>query len=298
MPQRILITGATGTVGGALLRKLATAHREGKIVVSAGARSAAKRDRLAALGVAAVHLDYEDAASVRAAVANADRLFLVTGYSMDMLMHSKTVLDAARRAGVAHVVHLGAAGSDEQPYAHLAWHAYVERYIEALGFGYTHLQPRTYMHNVLRVVRPGSPVLRQFFGNARLAWIDIDDIAAVAEAALLDPAAHRGATYHLAGEILAMNEVAATIGSVTGIPFTYEPRDPADLLALLLKSGMEPFYARSLAQAIGATARGENAAPTAAADTVARVTGRPGTRWVEFATRHRERFLVAASRPA
>jgi NAD(P)H dehydrogenase (quinone) len=298
MPQRILITGATGTVGGALLRRLAPAHREGRVVVSAGARSGAKRERLAALGVATVHLDYEDAASVNVALANVDRLFLITGYSVDMLMQSKTVLDAARRAGVTHVVHLGAAGSNEQPYAHLAWHAYVERYIEALGFGYTHLQPRTYMHNVLRVVRPGSTVLRQFFGNARLAWIDTDDIAAVAAAALLDPAAHRGATYHLAAEILTMSEVTATIATVTGIPFTYEPRDPSDLLALLLKSGMEPVYAASLAQAIGATARGENPAPFAVTDTIEKVTGRPATRWVEFATRHRERFLVATSRPA
>lgn len=298
MPQRILITGATGTVGGALLRRLAAAHREGRIVVSAGARSAAKRERLAALGVAAVPLDYEDAASVRAAVANTDRLFLVTGYSVDMLMHSKTVLDAARRAGVAHVVHLGAADSDASPYAHLAWHAYVERYIEALGFGYTHLQPRTYMQNVLRIVRPGSTVLRQFFGAARLAWIDADDIAAVAAAALLDPAAHRGATYHLAGELLTMSEVAAAISTVTGIPFTYESRDPADLLPLLLKAGMEPVYAAGLAQAIGATARGENPAPAAVTDTVEKVTGRPAARWIEFAARHRERFLVAASKQA
>jgi len=49
MPARILITGATGTVGGALLRKLATARKEGKVTVVAGARSAAKRERLAAL---------------------------------------------------------------------------------------------------------------------------------------------------------------------------------------------------------------------------------------------------------
>lgn len=64
MLPRILITGATGTVGGALLRALATAHKEGKITVVAGARSAATRKRLAALGVEVVHLDYDDAASV------------------------------------------------------------------------------------------------------------------------------------------------------------------------------------------------------------------------------------------
>jgi len=297
MPARILITGATGTVGGALLRKLATARKEGKVTVVAGARSAAKRERLAALGVEVVHLDYEDAASVRAAVAGAKRLFLATGYSVDMLVHSKTVLDAARDAGVEHVVHLGASGSDEQPYAHLIWHAYVERYIEALGFGYTHLQPKTFMRNVLAVIRPGSTVLRQFLGDARVAWIDPDDIAAVAEAALMDPAAHRKATYRLAVEALPMKDVAATIAAVTGIPFTYEARDPADLLPILLKSGMEPVYATNLARAVGAAARGEIPGLAEVNDTVERVTGRAGTRWIDFATRHRERFLVAASKP-
>ena len=297
MSPRILITGATGTVGGALLRALAAAHQEGKIAVVAGARSAVKRERLAALGVEVVHLDYEDAASVRAAVAGAKRLFLATGYSVDMLVHSKTVLDAARDAGVEHVVHLGASGSDELPYAHLIWHAYVERYIEALGFGYTHLQPKTYMRNVLAVIRPGSTVLRQFVGDARVAWIDPDDIAAVAAAALLDPAAHRAATYRLAVEALPMKEVAATIAAVTGIPFTYEARDPADLLAVLLKSGMETVYATSLARAIGAAARGEIPGLAEVNDTVEKVTGRPGMRWVDFAARHRERFLVAASKP-
>ena len=296
MPARILITGATGTVGGALLRKLATAHKEGKVTVVAGARSAAKRERLAALGVEIVHLDYEDAASVRAAVAGAKRLFLATGYSVDMLVHSKTVLDAARDAGVEHVVHLGASGSGEQPYAHLIWHAYVERYIEALGFGYTHLQPKTYMRNVLAVIRPGSTVLRQFFGDVRVAWIDPDDIAAVAEAALMDPAAHHQGIYRLAVEALAMKDVAATVAAVTGIPFIYEARDPADLLAVLLKSGMETVYATSLARAIGAAARGEIPGLAEVNDTVERVTGRAGTRWVDFATRHRERFLVAASK--
>lgn len=295
MPPRILITGATGTVGGALLRALATAHKEGKITVVAGARNAAKRERLAALGVEVVHLDYEDRASVRAAIADVKRLFLATGYSVDMLVHSKTVLDAARYAGVEHVVHLGASGSDAQPYAHLIWHAYVERYIEALGFGYTHLQPKTYMRNVLAAIKPGSTVLRQFFGNARVAWIDPDDIAAVAEAALMNPAAHHQATYRLAVEALAMKDVAATIAAVTGIPFTYEARDPADLLAVLLKSGMETVYATSLARAIGAAARGEIPGLAEVNDTVERVTGRAGARWVDFAARHRDRFLAAAS---
>lgn len=297
MPPRILITGATGTVGGALSRRLAQAHKDGTIVAVAGARNPEKREELSALGIETVHLDYDDLRSVRSAASGVDRLFLTTGYSVDMLAQSKFMLDAARDTGVQHVVHLGAAGSDDQPYPHLLWHAFVERYIEALGFGFTHLQPRTFMRNILAIVRPGVTVLRQFFAHARIAWIDPDDIAAVASAALLDPVAHRNRTYRLAVEAMTMDEVAATLAAVTGVPFTYEARDPEDLLNILLKVGMEPVYATSLARSVKAVARGEIPNISEIYDTVEKVTGRPGSRWVDFATRHRDRFLVAAPKP-
>ncbi len=44
------------------------------------------------------------------ALEGIDRVFLATGYSVDMLRQSKEFLDAARKAGVRHVVHLGACG--------------------------------------------------------------------------------------------------------------------------------------------------------------------------------------------
>lgn len=298
MPARILVTGASGTIGGALVRRLLPAHRDGRLVVVAGARNAARRERLAALGVEVAAIDYDDVASVRAAVAGVESMFLATGYSVDMLVHSKTVLDAALAAGARHVVHLGASGSDTLPYAHLVWHAYVERYIEALGFSWTHLRPKTFMRNLLAVVRPGSTVLRQFFGDARLGWIDPEDIAAVAAVALESPAAHRNTAYHLSAEALTMAEVAATIARVTGLPFTYEARDPADLPGVLTKAGMEPLYAAALARSIAAAARGEVAGLADVTDAVERVTGRPATRWADFAARHRERFLAAGTQPS
>ena len=296
MARRILITGATGAVGGALIAALSSHPRE-DVVVIAASRSPAKRERLAARGVETTHLDYDDPASIRTAVAGVNRLFLATGYTIDMLVHSKRVLDAAREAGVEHVVHLGAAGSDTQPYAHLVWHAYVERYIEALGFGYTHLQPKTFMRNVLAVVRPGSLALRQFFLDAPIPWIDTDDIAAVAAAALLEPESHRNVTYPLSAEVLPMGEVVATIAAVTGLPFTYDARDPEELLPVLLKLGMEPTYAASLARAIGDAAKGAIPGHAQVYDTVERVTGRPAVTWAQFASKHRERFQAAASEP-
>ncbi|MCC6531114.1 MAG: NmrA family NAD(P)-binding protein [Burkholderiales bacterium] len=281
-------------MGSALVRQL-SAHTEAKLTIVAASRRTDKRERLAAAGMEAVALDYDDAAAVRAALRGVERAFLATGYSVDMLTHSKVFLDAARDAGVRHIVHLGAAGSDDQAFAHLAWHAYVERYIEALGFDYTHLQPRTYMSNVLAVVRPGSTTLRQFFGAARIGWIAPEDIAAVAAAALLEPHRHKGKTYCLAAEAMTMHEVARTIAAVTGVAFTYDARDPADLQGVLLKLGMEPTYAIHLARGIGAAARGEIANLAEVNDNVERVTGRPRIRWADFAARHRDRFLVAGA---
>jgi NAD(P)H dehydrogenase (quinone) len=63
-------------------------------------------------------------------LANVDGLFLITAYTVDMLRQSKRLIDHARRAGVKHIVHLGACGDDDTDIAHYGWHQYIERYIE------------------------------------------------------------------------------------------------------------------------------------------------------------------------
>jgi len=251
------------------------------------------RERAAAQGIRTVHLDYADPSSVEQAVQGIDRLFLVTGYSVEMLMHSKLVLDAASRAGVRHIVHMGAGGSDAQPFPHLAWHAFVERYIEALGFGYTHLRPRTFMDNLLRVVRPGSAVIRQFFGMSPVAWVAVEDIAAVAEAVLVNPEGHMGRAYEIAGETATMPQVVEALTEVTGIAFRYEAMDPARLQDILAKAGMESCYAASLASAIAAVAGGTFPAAVTGDNPFDVLTGITPTRWRDFAALHRDTFRRA-----
>jgi NAD(P)H dehydrogenase (quinone) len=297
MASKILVTGATGTVGGAVLRALAPAAAAGRCTVVAGVRNAAKRERMEGEGIACVPFDFDDEASVTAAMEGVERLFLTTGYAVGMLLQSKTALDAAQRAGVRHIVHLGAWGSDNTRYQHLIWHSFVERYIEARGFGWTHLQPKTFMRNVLSALRPGSTVLKLFYGETVVGWVDPDDIAAVAAAALLDPGAHAGKTYRLAEDARSGHEIAAILAQATGLSFSYEPRDPHELAAILLKSGMEATYANSLADSTIAIAAGNAPDIAQVYDTVSTVTGKPGARWIDFAQRHRERLIRIATTP-
>ena len=92
-----------------------------------------------------VYLDLDQVDTMAPALEGIDRLFMVTGYTIDMLRQSKDLLNAAKRAGVKHVVHLGACGNDDTRIAHHAWHQFVERYIEWSGFSFTHLRPEIFI---------------------------------------------------------------------------------------------------------------------------------------------------------
>ncbi len=296
MAGKILITGATGTVGSAVLRALQQSTSPGQLVAASRnpARIAERFPR-----VDAVHLDFDAPGTLASPLEGVESLFLVTGYSVAMLLQSKLVLDAARQAGVRHVVHLGAWGSDRSAFHHLVWHDFVERYIQTSGFTWTHLRPKTFMKNVLTALRPGSTTLRQFYGHAVIGWVDPDDIAAVAAASLMQPERHAGQTYVLAEDALSVDGVAEVLAQETGLPFTHEPKDPHELEGILAKGGMEPVYARSLASSTVAISGGQVPGIAESYDTVRVVTGRPGATWRDFARHHREAIIrraTAASR--
>jgi NAD(P)H dehydrogenase (quinone) len=85
--------------------------------------------KAAHLGIPVVYLDLDQVDTIAPALEGIDRLFVVTGYTIDML-RQKDLLNAAKRAGLKHVVRLGACGNADTRIAHHAWHQFVERYIE------------------------------------------------------------------------------------------------------------------------------------------------------------------------
>jgi len=192
--MRILITGATGQVGRKVVENLKS---DSSLEVIAAVRSKKKGE---SLGVQFVELDLDRIETFAPALQGIDRVFLMTGYTVDMMRQSKVFLDEAAKANVRHVVHLGACGDDEATVAHWVWHQLVERYIEWRGFSFTHLRPEQFMQNLLGY--SGKPtvvngVIEQYFGQARLSWVDCEDVAEVAAVSLRDAKAHNGQTYRM-----------------------------------------------------------------------------------------------------
>jgi NAD(P)H dehydrogenase (quinone) len=152
------------------------------------------------------------------------------------------------------------------------------------------------MQNVLNFsLRPGG-IIHQFIGDARVSWVDTDDIARVAAAVLRAPHEHAGRTYPLGVEALSLHEVALTLSDIVGMPFRYEPRSPDEFLEAVLAAGMEPTYARCVHNVFRRTADGLLPDASAVFETIERVTGMKPMRWRDHALAHREEFRVAASR--
>jgi NAD(P)H dehydrogenase (quinone) len=243
--RNILVTGATGQIGGALVRLLAA---ESQLRVVAAARNPEKAE---SLGVPVVMLDYDREETLAPALEGIDSLFMVTGYTVDMLKQSKAIINAAKRAGVKHVVHLGAPGDDDTKVGHWGWHQFVERYIEWLGISFTHLRPEIFMQNLLSyggAEAEGNGVIRHCIGDARISWVDCNDVAAVAAVALKHPEVHAGKTYHLGYEARSYPEIAAILSQVIGQTFTDEPRPPEEFLDQMLTAGADSAYMRCVYQ--------------------------------------------------
>ncbi len=284
---RVLVMGATGQVGGALLPLLAEI---GDLEVVAAVRN---RKKAASLRVPTVHLDLDDYTTFAPALEGIDRIFMATGYTVDMLRQSKDLINCARRAGIKQIVHLGACGDNDTRVAHYGWHQFIESYIERSGITFTHLRPEIFMQNLLgyggeSYVTQG--VIRHYVGGARLSWVDCNDVAAVAAVCLAQPEKNAGKTYRLGYEARTYYEVAETFSRVLGRPFSYEPQPPSEFLRNVLAAGAEPAYMKCVFDSYTDLTNGVDIRSDEVFNNFQQLTGRDPLTIADFALRHESRF--------
>ncbi|HMN20862.1 MAG TPA: SDR family oxidoreductase [Ottowia sp.] len=256
-PPLILITGATGQIGGAVLSILSRQGQRLRALARGPAPTGGPE------GVQWVQGDYDQPASLAAALDGVDVLLLTGRDNPQAVAQGLRVLDAARAAGVRHVVRLSALGARaDSPIALMREHAEVDAALRASGMAWTLVQPHLYMQNLLRaaeaVRRDG--VLAAPMGRQAFPLVDTRDVAAAAAVILRDVARHAGRTHVLTGPApVDYAEVAATLGRALGRTVTYEAVPPTEYEQRLLAAGMPGWRAFDLAHIASAYGEADHA---------------------------------------
>lgn len=279
----ILVTGATGTTGSETVRRLSAKG----IKVRALTRNPAKATALAALpNVEIVEGDMARLETLNKALQDVDHAFLISSSDATMLDVQSNFIEAARKAGVRHVVKLsGVIAELDSPFRYARMHGEIEKRLEQSGMAFTHLRAgeffTAYFRRVPVIVAKGELILPM--EDARIASIDIGDIAEVAIAVLTD-SVHEGKTYLITGsEALNMGEVAEKLSIVTGKPIRYVNIAPEEARQINLANGMPPYLADGLFELFAERRKGKE---SQVSSVIPDVFGWQPTRFDEFAARN------------
>jgi uncharacterized protein YbjT (DUF2867 family) len=290
----ILVTGGTGLNGQELLRVLSAKG----VAVRALVRNPARAEAIAALpNVEIVQGDMARPETLAAGLRGVDRAMLISSSDPMMLDVQTNFIDAARKAGVKHVVKLsGIMPELDSAFRFARMHGEIEKRLEASGMAFTHLRAGEFMPAYFRQV-PNITAKGAMFlpmEEARIASIDVGDIAEIA-AKVLTGSGHEGKTYPLTGpEALTMTEVAEKLSAAAGKTIRYVNVPPEAARQAQLAAGMPPYLADALFELFAERRNGKEAKvwPDAQA-----LIGRRPTSFDEFARRNAAVFRGEALPP-
>jgi uncharacterized protein YbjT (DUF2867 family) len=265
----ILVTGATGNVGGQVVRALAGRS----VPVRAFVRDAGKAARMLGPDVQLAVGDFADRGSLDRALDGVDRLFLACGNVPGQIDFECAAIDAAADAGITRVVKLsGPDAATDSPLIFERWHGAIEQHLAKSGLPSVLLRPRTYMTNLLAYAGGVTQTGMLFApaGATQISFVDPRDVAEAAAEALTG-AGHEGRTYTLTGpEAVTFQQVAGEIAAATSRPVTYVNVGDDDARQAMISDGLPPMVADAIV-AIFASQRAGSMADTT--DAVRALTG-------------------------
>jgi uncharacterized protein YbjT (DUF2867 family) len=292
-----LIIGSTGQVGRKIINQL---DGTPEVNIRLTSRRSEEVSRLRSEGRDVVYFDLDNPKTFGVALAGVDRLLLLTGYTVAMVAQSKNLVDAAKKAGVKHIVHLGVFAEWDCTDPHFTWHLLVESYIKASGMAWTHLHPNMFMENLLTLFSPKGDILTIYWKNRTMGWVAVADIAAVAGTVLREgPERHHGQDYWMSTEALDDREVAAILSKVTGRDIRSDLQGLDNFKELFTSSThiqVESWYAEGGVEFLRQVSNGQMGYIGSVRDDVPYILGRPALTLEQWATEHRDALIAAASR--
>ncbi len=268
--DRILVTGASGSIGSRLLQQLQ--ERGAHNVAAMGSKPGA-----------AVQGDFHDPASLRRAFDGVHTLFLLLPLVPDKLQLADNAVAAARAVGVQHIVRSSGAGADARsPVALARLQGRIDQIVADSGIAHTFLRPAAFMQNwvTYSAAQIKAGTVHAPHGNGAQSVIDVRDIADAAAAVLLNPALHAGQAYTLTGaEALTDAQMLAAISQALGRDVRYVDVPEAAAQAALQQMGMPPVMVEWLMSLNHVVKQGWAAGIT---DDVQRLTGHAPRRFADF----------------
>jgi NAD(P)H dehydrogenase (quinone) len=237
----IVVTGATGQLGRLVVESL-LAQGVAPAEIVAGGRSIEKLSDLAAQGVRVVPLDYTKSETLDAAFTGATQVLLISASEPGnrVALHASAI-DAAKRAGVAHLVYTSAPKATTSALVLAPEHKETEELIAASGIPATILRNGWYTENYANTVEQArqSGEIVASVGGGRVASASRKDYAEAAAVVLTDESA-REKVYELSGDIAwDYDELAAAATEVTGRPVVFREVTPEEHAAILTGFGLD-----------------------------------------------------------
>jgi uncharacterized protein YbjT (DUF2867 family) len=263
-PRPILVIGGTGKTG----RRVAEGLAARGVPVRLGSRSGTPP------------FSWEDSATWGPALAGTRAAYLfvpdlILPGAADTVDAVAAVAKEAREAGVEHLVLLSGRGEEV---AELS-----EQALQDSGVPWTVVRCAFFAQNfsegyLLDAVLEGTVAFPG--GDTAEPFVDLDDVAAVAVAALTEPG-HAGRVYELTGpELLTWADAAAEIAAASGREVGYQPVGVDDYTAVMREEGYPEHLVETLAEVFAVLLDGHNAYVT---DGVRQALGRPPRSFAEFA---------------
>lgn len=285
MPSPILVIGALGNVGAEVVNQLLAA---GSSVRASDINEKKVEERFGS-SVEAVRFDFTDPKTYEATFTGVEKMFFlrppqITNIKRDM----NPSIDAAKRAGVKHVVFLSLIGIENTKYVP---HYKVETYLKEVGLQTTFLRCSFFMQNLNTTHRNEIQTRNEIFvpvGNAKTSFIDVRDIGAVAAIALTQTD-HANKNYDLTGsEALDYWQAATILSEVLGREIKYKNPNLFHFFIKKLRQGTPFMFALVMTGLYTSTRFGMAELIT---DEVERITGHKPITFKQYAKDYKESWV-------
>ena len=250
--ESILVTGASGNIGSEVVKQLLVVAPAVSIKAAVHSRQNVKKvkdgDR-----VKVIPIDYNESDTLRQALKDVDKLFLLTPDVPNAADLASNVVIEAKKAGIRHIVKQSVMGADlEADVGTMRLHRQVEDIIEQSGIPFTFLRPNEFMQNFINFHSASMKGNNAFYlplEDAKVSLVDVRDIAAVAVKSLTDEDLHKNKTYLITGpEALSYHQVAEILSNRIGRKINYVNISDEEARAAMKEIGLSDWLINTVSE--------------------------------------------------